>query len=115
VIVGVGVRVGEGVMGVLVMLGVTEGVSEGVREGVRDDVSVIDAVSVAGWNNVGVRVLVGVSVAVWVKVGVLVTVPVKIDGVELSVGVGVMVKLGVTEGVKSEGLGARAMAIQPMQ
>jgi hypothetical protein len=113
--VGVGVRVGEGVIGVLVMLGVQDGVSEGVSDGVREGVRVIEAVSVAGWNSVGVTVLVGVSVAVGVKVGVLVTVPVTIGGVKLSVGDGVIVKLGVMEGVKSEGLGARATAIQPMQ
>ncbi len=109
---GVGVLVG--VMGVSVRLGVHDGMGEGVR----DAVSVNEGVNVGGWNRVGVMVLVGVMVGVRVEVGVLVAVPVTIGGVGVRVGetgVLVRVKVAVTDGVKSDGLGASAMAIQPMQ
>lgn len=113
----VGVNVMEGVN---VTLGVQDGVSDGVIEGVSEEVRVTEGVNVAGINGVDVNVLVGVSVVVGVKVkvGVFVTVLVKIDGVGLRVGergVVVNVKVGVTEGVRSEGPGASAMASQPMQ
>jgi hypothetical protein len=104
--------------GVFVMLGVHEGVSDGVREGVREEVKVTEGVNVAGMNGVKLIVLVAVVVGVGVKVGVSVTVLVTIDGVGLMVGergVVVSVKEAVSDGVKSDGLGARAMAIQPRQ
>jgi hypothetical protein len=67
---------------------------------------------------VGVAVEVGVAVGVEVNVGVFVAVPVNTRGVTLRVGeagVFVSVKVAVALGVRSEALGARAMAIQPMQ
>jgi hypothetical protein len=100
------------------MLGVNDGVSDGVKDGVRDDVSVIEGVNVAGTNGVSEIVLVGVVVGVGVNVGVFVTVPVTMEGVTLRVGEGgvvVRVNVAVTDGVRSDGLGARAMAIQPIQ
>ena len=86
--------------------------------------SVIEGVKLGGMNGVNEIVLVGVEVAVdvdvgvEVKVGVFVAVPVKTKGVTLRVGdegVFVNVKVAVTLGVRSEALGARAIAIQPMQ
>jgi hypothetical protein len=93
-------------------------VNVGVREGVKEEVSVTDGVNVAGTNGVSVTVVVDVVVGVGVNVGVSVTVLVTIDGVGLTVGerdVGVSVKEAVTDGVKSDELGARAIAIQPRQ
>ncbi|HKU51468.1 MAG TPA: hypothetical protein VJQ25_03295 [Nitrospira sp.] len=78
----------------------------------------MEGVKVAGTNGVRVIVLVVVVVGVSVNVGVFVTVLVKIEGVTLRVGeagVIVRVEVAVTEGVRSDGSGARAMAIQPMQ
>jgi hypothetical protein len=97
---------------------VNEGVSDGIKDGVREDVRVIEGVNVAGTNGVREIVLVGVVVGVRVKVGVFVTVPVTIEGVMLRVGEGgviVSVSVAVSEGVRSDGSGARAMAIQPIQ
>jgi hypothetical protein len=118
------VRLGVGVIivGVFVTLGVRDGVSEGVSDGVKEGVSVTDEVKVGGMKGVSEIVLVGVSVSVvvGVKVGVFVfvAVPVSTNGVRLSVGVGgvfVNVIVEVTLGVRSDALGARAMASQPMQ
>ena len=113
------VSVGVGVLeGVFVTLGVKEGVSEGVSEGVKEDVSVNEGVNVGGINGVRLIVLVGVAVGVSVEVGVMVTVFVTIVGVELTVGergVIVSVNVDVAEGVNSDGLGARVIAIQTMQ
>jgi hypothetical protein len=116
---GVGVSLGLAVeVGVFVTLGVREGVTEAVIVGVKEDVIVNEGVNEAGTKGVNVIVLVGVRVGVGVNVGVMVTVPVTIDGVGLIVGetgVFVLVMVAVTEGVRSVTLGARAMAIQPMQ
>jgi hypothetical protein len=93
-------------------------VNDGVWVGVDEEVRVSEGVNEAGTNGVKVMVFVGVSVGVGVNVGVLVAVPVKTSGVRLRVGEGgvlVNVKVAVAEGVRSEALGARAMAIQPMQ
>ena len=103
----------------MVGLGVQDGVSEGVQDGVNEGVSVADGVRVG--SEVQVGELVFVIVGVRVEVGVTLAVPVTINGVMLRVGVrgvgGVLVKVavGVTEGVRSEGFGANATAIQPMQ
>jgi hypothetical protein len=114
--IGVDVCVAVGVTGV--EEGVNEGVCDGVTEGVREDVNVTEGVHVAGTNGVNVIVPVKVLVGVRVKVGVSDAVVVTIGGVRLRVGVigvPVNVKVDVTLGVKSEGLGASATAIQPMQ
>ena len=111
-IVGEGEVVDEGVIGVFVTLGVDEGVTDGVSE----DVRVTEGVNVAGTKGVRLSVLVGVMVGV--GVGVFVTVLVRTVAVGLRVSVGgvtVCVNVGVTEGVRSDGSGASAMAIQPMQ
>jgi len=103
---------------VFVMLGVHEGVSDGNCDGVREGVSVKEGVNVAGTNGVKETVLVAVPVGVGVNVAVLVTVPVMTGGVGLRVGdegVLVSVNVEVAEGVKSEAVGASAMATQPMQ
>ena len=103
---------------VLVALGVREDVDDGVIVGDNEDVIVNVGVNEAGTKGVNVIVLVGVVVGVGVNVGVMVTVPVKTVGVGLRVGVtgvSVMVMVAVTEGVRSDAFGARAMAIQPMQ
>jgi NF-X1-type zinc finger protein NFXL1 len=114
--VGVGVMVGDGVIGVFVIVGVNDGVMDGVNDGVKEEVSVKVGVNVG--NKVEVIVLVGVTVGVGVKVGVFVEVPVRTNGVRLRVGesgVVVNVNVEVALGVRSEALGARVMAIQPMQ
>ena len=102
----------------LPQLGVQEGVSEGVIEGVKEEVSVTEAVQVAGTNGVKVIVLVVVVVGVRVEVGVVEAVIVTTGGVKLTVGergVVVDVNVSVMVGVRSEGFGASATAIQPMQ
>ena len=105
------------------VIGVQEGVNVGVIEGVREEVIVTEGVQVAGTKGVSVIVLVEVFVGVSVIVGVLLAVAVTIGGVSDTVGEGgvaVNVKVEVTNvgetvGVKSEGVGASATAIQPMQ
>ena len=117
-IVEVDVVVSEGVIGVFVTLGVHDAVNDGINEGVREAVQVAEGVKVAGTKGVKLTVLVGVIVGVGVDVGVMVAVLVTTDGVGLSVGEGgvtVWVNVGVAEGVRSDGFGARAMAIQPIQ
>jgi len=114
VCVTVGVNVLDGV------IGVQEGVNVGVIEGVRDDVIVIEGVHVAGTKGVSVIVLVDVFVGVSVRVGVLLAVAVTMGGVSDRVGEGgVAVNVNVGERVavtvRSEGPGASATAIQPMQ
>jgi hypothetical protein len=103
---------------VRVRLGVHEGVNEGSGEAVNEGVHVIEGVNVAGTNGVKDTVLVGVGVGVRVKVGVMVTVLVTRVGVGVKVGeagVADRVNVAVAEGVRSDGLGARTIAIQPMQ
>ena len=96
----IGKAVGLGVsvivdVDVIVGLGVHEGVSEGVKDGVMEGVNVCDGVSVTGWNGVEVKVGVVVLVDVEVNVGVLVTVPVTINGVRLMVGVAGVLRVGI--------------------
>jgi hypothetical protein len=77
-----------------------------------------EGVKVAGTKGVRLIVLVGVCVGVGVELGVVVDVLVTSEAVGLRVGEGgvtVCVNVDVAEGVRSVGLGARAMAIQPMQ
>jgi hypothetical protein len=95
--------------GVSVKLGVSDGWTVKVREGVKD------GVSVAGWNNVGVRVVVPVMDGVKVGVNVFVAVPVRVGGVGVKVAVSVSVTVGVTDGVKLPGEGRSAIAINPIQ
>ena len=99
------------------VMGVNEGVSVivGVNVGVIEAVKVNDGVRVAGvnWVNVivGDGVLDGVRVVVGVRDGVLV----RVSGVGLRVAVAVIVEVGVAEGVRLLGSGARAIATKPMQ
>ena len=82
---------------------------------VREGVNVKDGVSVAGWNNVGVRVGEPVMVGVKVGVNVFVAVSVSVGGVGVRVAVSVSVAVGVTDGVRLPGEGRRAIAINPTQ
>lgn len=78
-------------------------------------VGVLDGVCVAGWNGVHVTVGVDVGVGVNVSVGVMLAVPVRTGGVNVKLGVIVTVSVGVVVGFKLPGVGARAMAMNPMQ
>ena len=69
----------------------------------------------AGWKAVDVAVAVDVVVGVNVIVGVRLAVLVKISGVGLRVAVAETDAVGVTVGVKLPGVGASAIAINPIQ
>jgi hypothetical protein len=74
-----------------------------------------DGVKLAGVNWVSVIVGDGVLDGVRVVVGVRDGVLVRVSGVGLSVAVSVMVEVGVAEGVRLPGSGARAIATKPIQ
>ena len=107
------VNVAVGITAVKDGVQVALAVHVGVNEGVYVAVYVAEGVRVEGWNGVKVDEAVEVVVGVNVCDGGRLAVPVKIVSVGLRVGVAEMDGVGV--GAVPVGVGARAMAMNPIQ